>query len=38
MATGSSSPETTAEQQLVLAVLHHLRSHKRFPTVDELLH
>lgn len=36
MATESSSPETTAEQQLVLAVLHHLRSHKRFPTVDEL--
>jgi predicted ATPase len=37
MATESSSPETTAEQQLVLAVLHHLRSHKRYPTTDELL-
>jgi hypothetical protein len=36
MATESSSGETTAEQQIVLELLRHLRAHKRYPTREEL--
>ncbi|MGZ3457590.1 MAG: AAA family ATPase [Archangium sp.] len=36
MATEPSSGESSAEQQLVLAVLQHLRQHKRYPTLSEL--
>lgn len=36
MGTESGSGETSVEQQIVLEVLHHLRSHKRSPLLEEL--